>query len=115
MVLTAGGVCVVKDDGKTVTRTLAQFDVTLDDGLEHQLLEMTFHLVVDLVGQTQTTVVHRQQESLDLQLRIQFALDDLDGVQELADTFECEVLTLYRDDDGVGCRQCVDSRLPSVR
>ena len=69
---------------------------------------MAFHLVVDLAGKAQTAVVHRQQKALDLQLRIQLALDDLDGVQQLADALEREILALHGDDHGVGGRQRVD-------
>ena len=108
MVLRTGGVCVVEDHGQTVAGTLRQFHVTLDDGLEHQFLEVALHLVVDLVGQSEATVVHRQQESLDLQLRIQLVLDDLDRVEQFADAFEGEVLTLHGDDHRVGGCQCVD-------
>ena len=69
---------------------------------------MAFHLIVNLAGKTQTAVVHRQQEALYLQLRVQFALDDLDGVQQLADSLQCEILALHRNDYGVGCRQRID-------
>ena len=53
-----------------MTGTLREFYVTLDDCLEYQFLEVTFHLVVDLVCQSESTVVHRQEESLDLELGI---------------------------------------------
>ena len=87
MVLGTCGVGVVENDGQTVAGAFRELHVALDDGLENQFLEMAFHLVVDLVGQAQTTVVHGQQESLDLQFRVEFALDDLDGVEQFADTF----------------------------
>ena len=108
MVLCTSGVCIVENDGQTMTGTLGEFYVTLDDGFEYQFLEVALHLIVDLVSQSQTTVVHRQQETFNLQLRVQFVLDDLDGVQQFADTLKGEVLTLYRDDDGVGSCQGID-------
>ena len=70
---------------------------------------MALHLVVYLSGQAQTLVVHRQQEALNLQFRIQLALDNLYRVEKLADTLECEILTLHRDNHRVGCRQSIDS------
>lgn len=80
---------------------LRQFDITLDDGLEDQL-EMAFHLIVNLVGKAKARVVHRQQESLNLQFRVQLAFDNTDGVEQFADTLQCEILTLHGDDDGIG-------------
>ena len=54
MVLTTGRVGIVENHGQTVGGAFRQFYVTLNHSLEHQLLEMTFHLVVNLIGQTQT-------------------------------------------------------------
>ncbi len=95
--------CIVEDDWETVARTLAQLHVALDDGLEHQFLEVALHLVVNLVGKAEAAVVHRKQETFYLEFRIQLALDDLDGVEQFADTFQCKVFTLHWDDHAVGC------------
>ena len=76
-----------------MARTLAQFHVALDDSLEYQFLEVALHLVVNLVGESEAAVVHRQQETFYFELRIQLALDDLDGVEQLADSFQCKVFT----------------------
>ena len=66
---------------------------------------MTFHLIIDLVCKTKASVIHRQQESLYLQLGVQFAFDNLYRVQQLADSLKCEILTLHGYYHGVGCRQ----------
>ena len=112
VVLAACALCVVEDGRQTVAWTLAEFDISLDDGFEHQFLEMPFHLVIDLVGQTKAAVVHCQQESLDFQMRIEFALDDFDGVEQLADAFEREILALDGDNHGVGCGKRIDRDEP---
>ena len=98
---------VVQDDRQSVARTFAELHVSLNHRLENQLLEVPLHLVVYLVGQSQATVVHRQEKTFDLQLRVQFALDNLDGVEQFADTFQGEIFTLHGNDDRVGCRECV--------
>lgn len=90
-----------------MTGTLRQFDITLDNGFEDQFLEMAFHLIVNLVGEAKAGVVHRQQESLNLQFRVQLAFDNTDGIEQFADTLQCEVFTLHGDDDGIGCCQRV--------
>ena len=50
MVLGSIAFCIVKDNWETMARALAQLHVALDYGLEHQFLEVAFHLVVYLVG-----------------------------------------------------------------
>ena len=87
MVFAACRLSVVENNGQAVTWTFAQFHIALYHRFEHQFLEMSLYLIVDLVGQAQAAVVHREQETLNFQLRIQLALDDFDGVEQLADTF----------------------------
>ena len=85
-----------------------EFHVALDDGLEHQFLEMALHLVVNLVGKFQSAVVHGEQETLYLEPGIELALHYLDGVEQFADAFKCEIFALHRDYHGVGSRERVD-------
>jgi hypothetical protein len=54
MVLRTGGVGVIENDRQSVTGTLGEFDIALNDGLEHQLLEVALYLVVNLIGKAQT-------------------------------------------------------------
>ena len=65
-----------------MTGTLGEFDIALDYRFEYQLLEMTLYLVENLVGQTQTRVIHCQEETFNLQFRIQLLLDNLNGIQQ---------------------------------
>ena len=89
-------------------RRFAEADVTGDDGIEDQVTEVAFYLFVHLVAQTQTVVEHRQEEALNAQLRVEFGLDDLDGVEQFSDTLQREELTLYGDDDAVACCERID-------
>ena len=41
--------------------------------------------------------------------------DNFNGIEQLADTFECEVFALHRYDDRVGCSECVYSDKPQGR
>ena len=81
---------------------LREFYVSLYNGLEHQFLEVALYLVINLVGQTQTTIVHGKQESLDFQHWVQLVFDNLDCVEQFADTLKCKVLALHGDDNRVG-------------
>ena len=42
---------------------------------------MSFYLVVNLVGQSETRIKHGQEETFDFQSGIQLGLNDLDGIQ----------------------------------
>ena len=108
MVFGSGGVRIVQDCGESVAGGFAQFYIALDDGVEHQFLEVAFHLVVYLVGLAQPRVIHGQQESLDFECGVQLGLDDFDGVQQFADAFQCKVFGLYGNDNRVGGRERVD-------
>ena len=108
MRLRACRIGIVEDGGHAVAGCLAELDVALDDGLEDELAEVAAHLFVDLVGEAQAAVVHGEQESLYLELRVHARLHDLDCVEQLADALEGEVLALHGDDDAVGCGQGVD-------
>ena len=46
---------------------------------------MALHLVVNLVRQTQTTVVHGKQETLNLEFRIELTLYNLYCIKQLGD------------------------------
>ena len=61
---------------------------------------MLFYLIINLVGQTQAAVIHGQQETFDFQRRIELGFDNLDRIEKFADTFQCEIFTLNRDDYG---------------
>ena len=69
---------------------------------------MFAHLAGYLVGQPQTGVVHGQQKAFDLQLGIQLRLGHADRVEQLAETFQREILALDRDQYAVGRDQRVE-------
>lgn len=82
MVLGSGGVCVVENGGQTMAWCFGELHIALDDRFEHKFLEVAFYFVVYLVGQTEATVIHREQETLYFQCRIKFPLYDFDGIEE---------------------------------
>jgi hypothetical protein len=75
---------VVHDDGLPVAGRFAQGHVAVDHRVEHELLEVRLHFLHHLVGQAQAAVVHGEQHALDHQFGVQALLDDLDGVEQLA-------------------------------
>ena len=89
-------------------RSLAQTHVTRNHRIEDQIPEVAFHLFIDLVAESQTVVEHRQQETLDLQIGVQFGLDDLDCIEQFGDTLQRKELALHRNDHTVAGGQGID-------
>ena len=79
---------VILQYGYTVRGSFAQTHIAGDDGIEHQVSEMTFHFLINLIAEAQTIIVHGQQETFDLQVGGQFRLDALDGVEQFGDALE---------------------------
>ena len=76
---------------------------------------MAFQLLVNLVGQAQTRIIHREKEPLYFKPGIQFRLDDADGVKQFADSLQCEIFRLHRDNYRIGSRKGVDRYQPQRR
>ena len=83
----------------------AQSYVAGDDGVEYHIAEMGFQLLINLISQPQTRIIHRQQESFNLKSGIELRFDDADGVEQLADSFKGEIFSLYRDNHRISSRE----------
>ena len=90
---------IVKNYGFAITGGFAQLHITLNNGCKNEIAERTFHLFIYLVSQAKTRIVHRQQESLNFQSRIQLRLNNLYRIQQFTDTFQRKILALNGDDD----------------
>ena len=99
---------IVEQSWQTVARCLTQLDIALDDGLEDQVFEVLLDLLIDLIVEPSTAIVHGHQEAFDLQPCIETLADDTDGIQELRDPLEGEVLALHGDEHGVCCYESID-------
>src|SRR6185437_4803267 len=62
----------------------------------------------DLFRQRRAVVVHRQQDSLDSQRRINRATQPHQCIEEFGDTFHGIVLALDRDQNGVTSSECIN-------
>ena len=104
----AAAVGVILRHGHAVAGRLADAGVARDDRVEDHVAEVALQLLINLVGEPETGVIHGEQEALDAQAGIELGLDDADGVEQLADALQCEILGLDRNDDAVGRGQGVD-------
>ncbi len=89
--------------------SLAQTYISWYHGVEHHFGEVAFELLINLVCQTQTRIVHGEQKAFNLQGRIKPRFNNADCIEELAYTLEGKVLGLNRDNHRVGGREGVDS------
>ena len=111
----ASAVGVVEYGRKPVAWRFAQTDVARDDRVEHHVAEMALQLVEYLIGKTQAGIVHGEQKSFNFQVGIKFGFYDPDGVEELADSLQCEIFGLNGNNDGIGRGERIDSDQPQRR
>ena len=102
----AGG--IVADDRTAVAGGFGKFGIAIYQRVEDQILEVGADILDHLAGQAQTGVVHRDEQTFDIELRIEAGLHDADGVQEFAEALEGEILALDGDNDRVGSREGID-------
>src|ERR1700761_3447054 len=86
------------DHRQTIARRLGDSDAPRDDSLEDQVGEVRPQLRLDVLGQPRALVVHRHQQSRYLQLRVELTPDQAEGLEELDEALERQVLGLHRDD-----------------
>src|SRR5512136_2705019 len=103
---------IVQNDGLAKTRRFTQSNIARDDRLEYFVPEVTLDFLDNLVRQTKPRVEHRQEDALDVEVRIERFLDQVDRAKKLAETFQCEVLALHRDENGICRGECVQCEQP---
>ena len=80
-----------------MTRRLAEADVSRDDRLVDLATEHFPNLVDDLFGEVGPFVVHRHDDPVDRQVRVEPLANQTDRFHQLRDSFERQVLALDRD------------------
>src|SRR3989338_1092601 len=71
---------VMHDNCFAKTRCFSQFRVAVNNGIKNDFLKVHFHFVNNLIGQTQTRIVHGEKNTLNFQILIETTLNDFDGV-----------------------------------
>ena len=69
---------------------------------------MGLHVLDDLLGQVRPGVVHREHDSLHIQMLIQSFANQVDGVDQLAQSLEGIVLALDGNQHGIRCHHGID-------
>ena len=94
----AGGSCIVHNDGFTEGGSFSQFGIPVDDGIEDGLFEVLFYFVYYLVAESEAAIVHCHEDAFDFEVGIESALNDFDGIEKFTQSFEGEEFALYGND-----------------
>ena len=89
--------------------------VRLDDGLEHGVAEGLDHPAEHLAAVHRPGVVHRGEDAVDLQRRVQPLLDLVDRVDQQGHPAQGEELALQRDDHALRGGERVDRQQARAR
>ena len=76
---------------------------------------MAAHFAADLGREVRARVVHREEDALDGQFRIQVVANEIDGGDQLGQPLQRVVLTLNRNQHRIGRGQRVDRQEPERR
>ncbi len=104
----AAGVGIVDDGGLSVAGRFGETDVARDRGLAHEVAEEAAKLGGNGLRQVGAVVEHGEDDAFDGETAVELDPDAVDGIEQLGDAFEGEVLGLHRDENGVGRDQGVE-------
>ena len=79
-----------------------------NDGVEHLRLKELPDVTRDELAQIRSFVVHRQQDTFDVELWIQRPTHTTHGADQIGQAFECEVLAMQRNDHRIGSDQRIE-------
>ena len=99
---------IVDDGGLAVAGRFGESDVARDRRLAHEVAEEAAELGGNGLRQVGALVEHGEDDAFDGESGVELDPDAVDGVEQLGDAFEGEVLGLHRDEDGVGRDQGVE-------
>ncbi len=120
----AGG--VVLEDGLAVAGRFGQFDVSANEGREHdragpggvrptRVFQKPLDVRTNLVGQRRAGVVHAKEHAGNLQPRIDPLVHQIDRLGQLAEALEGQEVRLQRDQDLLRGRQRIEREQPERR
>ena len=90
-----------------MTRGLRELDVSRNDCLENLLAEVLVYLFGNLLRECRSTVIHRQENSEDVEIGIHAILDHLHRLKQLGNTFQGVELALNRYQQAICCHKRV--------
>src|SRR5258705_6760651 len=106
---------VVEHDRFAEARSFAELDVSGHDRFEDLFPEMFLDVLHDLAREVGSIVVHGQEDPFHHEARIQGSTDSFQGIDELRDPFESQILALDRDQNRLGRDEGVDGEQSQIR
>ena len=95
-------------DRQAEARCLGESNAAWHDRVEDRGSEMTADLGGDIGREVRPAVEHRQDDALDLEIRVEVVANEIHGGNQLGKSFKGVVLALDRDQHGVGGGKRID-------
>src|SRR6266536_1048729 len=99
---------VLQHDGLSMARGLGQANVTWNYRFEDLTWEIPSDLLADLQGETRATIEHRENNTEDIELRVQTVADELHRLHQVRQALHGVELALKRHQNPVRRGECVD-------
>ena len=96
------------DHRRAVAGRFGELDASWDHGSEDEFGEVVAQLPLDVLGEAGALIVHGDQQTRQLQRRVQLTADQRQRVEELDQALERQVLRLDRDDHPIGGGEGID-------
>src|SRR5262249_47930792 len=93
---------VVEHDWLSEAGSFTEPDVPGNDGPENLVFEVRLDILHHLLRKSRSLVVHREEDSLDLQGGVQRGADSAERPDQLGHALEGHVLALHRDQNRIG-------------
>src|SRR5260370_15540229 len=103
-------VYIIENDRFTETWSFREANVARNDALKNLRTEKTAQIGGDLARQGRPLIVHREQNSLDLETWIQSPANTHKCIEELRNTFQRQVFALYRHQHRIRSNQGIQSQ-----
>ena len=106
----------MKHDRPAVAGSFRETDVAWNDGIQHLPWKVSVDLVTDLEREARTTIEHREQDSQEIETRIQLLSHELHRLlEQMSQPLERVKLALQWDEDPVCRDERVDGQEPERR
>src|SRR5689334_13974466 len=98
----------MRNNGMTKAWRFAQLGIAVNNSIKRHLLKVHLHFFHHLVRKAEARIIHGEENSFYGKIRIEARLHKLNGVEQLAQSFQRKVFALYRNKDCIRSGKRVD-------
>src|SRR5579859_2520881 len=108
--LCALAVDIIENNRLTETWCFRKPDVPRNHALEYLRTKEAAQVSRDLAGERRSFVVHREENALNFQRRIEGSPDSHQRIEKLGNAFKGQILTLNGNQDGIGGDEAIQGQ-----